>query len=243
MKMVRYKRILAAACVLAALGVSTVGAADRTTLNENDLVIDKTTTDSGEQVLPDQKNLEQVEASKKGSIQVILTDGKAGTDKSNVKIRCQKVAEIEHGEYVLIKDYEDTGVDLNAVENSNDLKNAAEQLLLKVGEGTNANVTDESGTVTFKDLEVGVYLISAEDTKNYDTVEPSLIAVPTWNDSDGEMQYDVVIEPKHTEKPEPEKNTAPQTNLEENTWKYIGAAGVCVLGAVVCTIRIRKRKH
>ena len=63
MKMVRYKRILAAACVLAALGVSTVSAADRTTLNENDLVIDET-TDSGEQVLPDQKNLEQVEQTK-----------------------------------------------------------------------------------------------------------------------------------------------------------------------------------
>ena len=94
-----------------------------------------------------------------------------------------------------------------------------------------------------KNLEVGVYLISAEDTERYDTVEPSLIAVPTWSDSEGEMQYDVVIEPKHTEKPDKEENTAPQTNLEENTWRYAGLAGICVVGAVVCIIRMRKRKY
>ena len=241
MKMVRYKRILAAACVLAALGVSTVSAADRTTLNENDLVIDET-TDSGEQVLPDQKNLEQVEASKKGSIQVILTDGKAGTDKSNVKIRCQKVADIMDGEYVLTDTYKKSEVDLNAIENANDLKTAAEKLLATAGESTSAAPTDAEGFVTFKNLEVGVYLIFAQDTETYDTVEPSLIAVPTWNDSEGEMQYDVMIAPKHTEKPEKEDNVAPQTSLQENTWKYVTAAGICVCGALFCTI-LYKRKH
>lgn len=138
MKMVRYKQILAAACVFAALGASNVAAAE-TTLNENDLVIDKT-------------------------------------------------------------------------------------------------------VVTFKNLEVGVYLIYAQDTETYDTVEPSLIAVPTWNDSEGEMQYDVMIAPKHTEKPEKEDNVAPQTSLQENTWKYVTAAGICVCGALLCTI-LYKRKH
>lgn len=243
MKMVRYKRLLVAACVFAALSVSTVSAADTATLNEKDLVIDKTTTEAGEQVLPEKKNLEEVEQTRTGSIEVVLTDGKAGTDKSNVKIRCQKVSEIVQGEYVLLKSYKDAGVDLNAIENSNDLKNAAEQLLSKAEESTNTNVTDANGTVTFKNLEVGVYLISAEDTERYDTVEPSLIAVPTWSDSEGEMQYDVVIEPKHTEKPDKEENTAPQTNLEENTWRYAGLAGICVVGALVCIIRMRKRKH
>ena len=56
MKMVRYKRLLVAACVFAALSVSTVSAADTATLNEKDLVIDKTTTEAGEQVLPEKKN-------------------------------------------------------------------------------------------------------------------------------------------------------------------------------------------
>lgn len=241
MKMVRYKQILAAACVFAALGASNVAAAE-TTLNENDLVIDKTVTVIGDQVLPDSEELAKVEEVRTGSIEVVLTDGKAGTEKSNVKISCQKVADIMDGEYVLTDTYKKSEVDLNAIENANDLKTAAEKLLATAGESTSAAPTDAEGFVTFKNLEVGVYLIFAQDTETYDTVEPSLIAVPTWNDSEGEMQYDVMIAPKHTEKPEKEDNVAPQTSLQENTWKYVTAAGICVFGALLCTI-LYKGKH
>ena len=192
MKMVRYKQILAAACVFAALSASNVAAAE-TTLNENDLVIDKTVTVIGDQVLPDSEELAKVEKVRTGSIEVVLTDGKAGTEKSNVKISCQKVADIMDGEYVLTDTYKKSEVDLNAIENANDLKTAAEKLLATAGESTSAAPTDAEGFVTFKNLEVGVYLIFAQDTETYDTVEPSLIAVPTWNDSEGEMQYDVMI--------------------------------------------------
>ena len=135
MKMVRYKQILAAACVFAALGASNVAAAE-TTLNENDLVIDKTVTVIGDQVLPDSEELAKVEEVKTVSIQVVLTDGKAGTNKSNVMFSCQKVAEIVHGEYVLTDSYKKSEVDLNAIENANDLKTAAEKLLTTAGEST-----------------------------------------------------------------------------------------------------------
>lgn len=241
MKMVKYKRILAAACIFAAMGVSTVGAAD-TAFDENELITEKTTTSTGDQVFPDSEELAKVDAVKTGSIQVVLTDGKAGTEKSNVKISCQKVADIMDGEYVLTDTYKKSEVDLNVIENANDLKTAAEKLLATAGESTSAAPTDAEGFVTFKNLEVGVYLIFAQDTETYDTVEPSLIAVPTWNDSEGEMQYDVMIAPKHTEKPEKEDNVAPQTSLQENTWKYVTVAGICVCGALFCTI-LYKRKH
>ena len=241
MKMVKYKRILAAACIFAAMGVSTVGASD-TAFDENELITEKTTTSTGDQLFPDSEELAKVDAVKTGSIQVVLTDGKAGTEKSNVKISCQKVADIMNGEYVLTDTYKKSEVDLNAIENANDLKTAAEKFLATAGESTSAAQTDAEGFVTFKNLEVGVYLIYAQDTETYDTVEPSLIAVPTWNDSEGEMQYDVMIAPKHTEKPEKEDNVAPQTSLQENTWKYVTAAGICVCGALLCTI-LYKRKH
>ena len=238
MKMVRYKQILAAACVFAALSASNVAAAE-TTLNENDLVIDKTVTVIGDQVLPDSEELAKVEEVRTGSIEVVLTDGKAGTEKSNVKISCQKVADIMDGEYVLTDTYKKiTG----GYRPHLSKKTAAEKLLATAGESTSAAPTDAEGFVTFKNLEVGVYLIFAQDTETYDTVEPSLIAVPTWNDSEGEMQYDVMIAPKHTEKPEKEDNVAPQTSLQENTWKYVTAAGICVCGALFCTI-LYKRKH
>lgn len=239
--MVKYKRILTAVCTIVALGTSTVYAAD-TTITDSDLVVDKATV-LGEQVLPDRTELEQVDKARTGSIQVELTDGKAGTEKSNIKVSCQKVADIVQGEYVLTGDYENTEVDLNAIETSSNLKDVAEKLLAKSENSTNTDTTDESGIVTFNNLEVGVYLIYAEDSETYDTVDPSLIAIPTWSDSEEDMLYDVVITPKHTEKPDKENNVAPQTNLEDRTWKYAGAAGICVLGAVVCMIRMRKRKH
>lgn len=241
MKMVKYKHILTVVCAMAALGTSTVYAAD-TTITDSDLVMDEMIGSAGEQVLPDSTELEQVDKARTGSIQVELTDGKAGTEKSNIKISCQKVADIVQGEYVLIEEYEHVEVDLNAIETSNDLKDAAEKLVAESGNNATMDMTDASGIVTFNNLEVGVYLIYVGDSETYDTVDPSLIAIPTWSDSDEDMLYDVVITPKHTEKPDKENNVAPQTNLEDSTWKYAGAAGICVLGAVVCMIRMRKRK-
>ena len=241
MKMVKYKHILTVVCAMAALGTSTVYAAD-TTITDSDLVMDEMIGSAGEQVLPDSTELEQVDKARTGSIQVELTDGKAGTEKSNIKISCQKVADIVQGEYVHIEEYEHVEVDLNAIETSNDLKDAAEKLVAESGNNATMDMTDASGIVTFNNLEVGVYLIYVEDSETYDTVDPSLIAIPTWSDSDEDMLYDVVITPKHTEKPDKENNAEPQTNLEDSTWKYAGAAGICVLGAVVCMIRMRKRK-
>lgn len=240
--MVKYKQILAVICVIVALGASSVSAEETISLEDRDLLIDKTTV-SGEQILPDRAELEAVDEEKKGSIQVELTDGKTGTDKSNIKINCQKIADIVQGEYILTDTFASCDVDLNAIENSNDLKTAAEKLLTESLENAETNTTDKFGKVTFNNLKVGVYLISAEDSVNYDTIEPSLIAIPTWSDSDGNMLYDVIIEPKHTEKADDEKNVAPQTNLEENTWKYVGVACICAIGAVVCKIKVRKRKR
>ena len=85
MKMVKYKHILTVVCAMAALGTSTVYAAD-TTITDSDLVMDEMIGSAGEQVLPDSTELEQVDKARTGSIQVELTDGKAGTEKSNIKI-------------------------------------------------------------------------------------------------------------------------------------------------------------
>ena len=183
MKMVKYKHILTVVCAMAALGTSTVYAAD-TTITDSDLVMDEMIGSAGEQVLPDSTELEQVDKARTGSIQVELTDGKAGTEKSNIKISCQKVADIVQGEYVLIEEYEHVEVDLNAIETSNDLKDAAEKLVAESGNNATMDMTDASGIVTFNNLEVGVYLIYVEDSETYDTVDPSLIAIPTWSDSD-----------------------------------------------------------
>ena len=243
MKGKKIKCVLVAMSVLAASGTTTYAAENEIT--DKDLVVDKTTIVSGDQSLLDKGQISQVEEERTGSIQVELTDGKSGTNRNNIKILCEKVADIVDGEYVLTDEYKSSGVDLNAIVNSNDLKNAAEKLVKQKKNVEATRTTDQSGVAIFKNLQVGVYLISAEDSKTYDTVEPALIAIPTWSDTDGNTLYDVTIEPKHTPKPEKGKNDAPQTGLEDNTWKYAGIAGACVLGAagfgIALTLNKRKK--
>ena len=65
-------------------------AAAETTLNDNDLVIDKTVTVIGDQVLPDSEELAKVEEVKTGSIQGGVDGRKSSTKKSNVMFSCQK---------------------------------------------------------------------------------------------------------------------------------------------------------
>lgn len=103
-------------------------------------------------------------------------------------------------------------------------------------------VTDSRGCASFEDLKVGVYLIMAENNEAYDIVTPALVAVPTWNEAVAEMTYEILVEPKHTPRPDiPTEKEAPQTSLEDRTPLYAGAAGACVLLALVLILTGRKR--
>lgn len=227
------KSIFFAVCSLVWLAGVPIAAAQSEdanfTLSDQELVTDGS-MDTGEQTFPPKEVLEGVSEKKTGSIHVVLTDGKNGTSKAGIRFQCIRVADVINGEYVLVDIYEDSKVALNEIENSGSLDAAAK----KFAEYQAADQfveTNENGEMTISDLSVGVYLLKAEDCDTYDTISPALIAIPTWNEQEGEMQYDVSIEPKHTPKPEKERNTAPQTGLEEHTVKYLAAAGMCLVGA------------
>ena len=149
--------------------------------------------------------------------------------------------------------YKSTSIDFTSLENSDAVDGAAKSLAAVVGNTADATTTtDESGKASFSGLEVGVYLITAEDTDTYDTISPSLLAIPTWNENEGDMIYDVSVEPKHTPKPDtssPEKSssgsskTAPQTNVEDHTKEYITIGSICFAGAVAAaTVTVVKKK-
>lgn len=195
------------------------------------------------QALPTKEQLKDVQEQGKGSVTVELEDGKAGTNKQGIRIYCQKVAEISSGEYVLEEGFQDAGADLNAVETADQLKEAAEALAAKKQAGAMKADTRKDGTAAFSGLDTGVYLIFADDSAAYDTVEPTLVAVPTWNEQTGEFDYDVTVQPKHTEKPDAPGKTAPQTGLRENTGYYLLAGAGCVLLAgVLGPVLSKKRK-
>lgn len=241
----KFRRLFVGVWCVVYLATTTVCASNAVTISDENLIIDTTDTEEKTTILSGTK-IEQVEEQMQGSIQVTLTEGKTGTKNSGIKVICQKIAAIENGEYILLEDYKESGIDFSSVGTAEDLKNAAEAIKKteKNPETTTKvkKTTDQNGTALFTELEVGVYLISTEDTETYDTVTPTLIAVPTWNESSGEMDYDVTVYPKHAAKAEPEKNTAPQTGLQEDTFLYLILAAIC-LSTACGLIVVKKRKR
>jgi hypothetical protein len=172
----------------------------------------------------------------RGEIRIHLTDGKAGTSKENIRFYCVKVADIQNGEYVLTEVFRDSGVEINAIQNSNDLADSAKRFSeCEIPETTvrKEAVTDSAGNAVIRDMEAGVYLVFAEDCENYDTISPTLAAIPEWTEQTGEMAYEIELLPKHNEKTESSAKTAPQTGLRDHTGMYLAGAAVCFTGAMI----------
>lgn len=131
----------------------------------------------------------------KGSIEITLTDGDIGTSKENVTFEYVKVADIIDGQCQLLDDYGE--VDLNSIQYSAELEKAA-QKINELAKADNRVMTDKDGKAIISDLEVGVYLLRVSDYAEYENVVPVLISIPTWNEEQGSMDFDVTVIPKHS---------------------------------------------
>ena len=137
-----------------------------------------------------------------GSITVNLEEGKKGTSVKNVELELIKIADIINGQYLLINDLQDTGVNLNTLKTAEDMKNAA-HTISKITVSKNIvgtrKTTNDYGTVKFYQLEKGVYLLQATDINKYENIVSTLISVPVFNnESKNSMNYDISIVPKHS---------------------------------------------
>lgn len=137
-----------------------------------------------------------------GSITVNLEEGKKGTSVKNVELELIKIADIINGQYLLINDLQDTGVNLNTLKTAEDMKNAA-YTISKITVSKNIvgtrKTTNDYGTVKFDQLEKGVYLLQATDINKYENIVSTLISVPAFNnESKNSMNYDISIVPKHS---------------------------------------------
>ena len=137
-----------------------------------------------------------------GSITVNLEEGKKGTSVKNVELELIKIADIINGQYLLINDLQDTGVNLNTLKTAEDMKNAA-YTISKITVSKNIvgtrKTTNDYGTVKFYQLEKGVYLLQATDINKYENIVSTLISVPAFNnESKNSMNYDISIVPKHS---------------------------------------------
>lgn len=137
-----------------------------------------------------------------GSITVALEDGVAGTLIEGVEFELIQVGNVVDGLYEYTEDFLDEKTDLNKVEKADEM----EELAIRLNKIANENKitgisdkTDNTGKLTFDELKVGIYLLRVTDYNEYEYIEPTLIAIPTYNkESQNSMNFDVVVIPKHT---------------------------------------------
>ena len=103
-----------------------------------------------------------------------------------------KVAEYKNGRFVLLEPYENLGVDLNQIRNSQDLKSVIEKISTYKLENK-LRVKTENQIANINNLEEGVYLIEGIANQKYQ-IPSSLISIPSWEN--GEMIYQLSVFPK-----------------------------------------------
>lgn len=176
-----------------------------------------------------------------GSITIELADAGAGTSKENVRFAYTKVADVVDGKYELLEEYKQTNIDLNKLEYAEELKTAAEQLE-KVAKKDGEIITDKNGKAVIENLPIGVYLLDMTDRGIYDNVTSLLIAIPTFDETDGQMDYDVTVTPKHTPIPPETVKTGDENGL--GNWMFVcgvSAVMISILGGG-CYVRKREKK-
>lgn len=197
---------------------------------------------NGDRFLPDLEKINMIDASQKGSLTVQLSEGKKSTSRENIRFDCIKVAELINGEYKLAKEYESLDVDLNTIETAGALKTATEKIVsVKETKILASAKTNSNGVAVFDGLDVGVYAVIPENTETFDEIETSIVALPSWSETDDLMHYDLRIEPKHSPRPEIPEKTIPQTGLMEKTGFYILGSIVCMIAAGILIFTKRER--
>ena len=137
----------------------------------------------------------------KGSIHVELEETKDRLSREGVELSLVRVADIQDGSYVLDEPYRSADVDMNDIKTAQGLQEAADTLRPLVKSPLQAKRTDAQGIVDFTDLKVGVYLLYVRDQAGYETIQPTLISVPMWDETAKQMNYHIEVFPKHAPLP------------------------------------------
>lgn len=176
----------------------------------------------------------------KGSITIKLADTQNNQSKENVEFSISKIADIEDGLYKVKEDYKSVEVDLNNIKTANDLELAAE-LFKKVATTDNLMKTNANGECNIEDLDVGVYLVYANNIANYDNITPFIVSIPSWNETDKSMSYDIEVIPKHTKVVKKEEPKVPATAYDGSSI-YLVLGSVGLIGSAALFFNVGKKE-
>lgn len=136
-----------------------------------------------------------------GSITIELTDTTSNYSKENVEFGIVKIADVIGGEYHLLDEYQIDDIDLNEIETAEELDHAAKQIRKAVDRPDRVVYSNEQGIAGIYEIPVGVYLVYAENVNNYEMIMPSIVSIPSFDEADKVMKYDVTLLPKHENYP------------------------------------------
>ena len=233
-------KVLVSTLILLSVPISVI-ASPRAIISDS-VIIDK---GDGSVVIPPSEVLNEIlnnetSLSNKGSITIKLADAKNNQSKEGVEFSISKIADIEDGIYKVKDDYKSVEVDLNNIKTANDLELAAE-LFKKVAKTDNLMKTNANGECNIEDLDVGVYLVYAKNIANYDNITPFIVSIPSWNETDKSMSYDIQVIPKHTEIVKKDKSKVPATAYDGSSI-YLALGGIGLIGSATLFFNARKKE-
>ncbi len=101
--------------------------------------------------------------------------------------------------------------------------------------------TNANGECNIEDLDVGVYLVYAKNIANYDNITPFIVSIPSWNETDKSMAYDIQVITKHTEIIKKDKTKVPATAYDGNSiYLVLGSMGL--IGSSTLFFKARKKE-
>lgn len=168
-----------------------------------------------------------------------------------------RVADVvqNNGDYTfrLVAELEESGISLEELDSASTAEDLADAVAEEKMEGVTKLIND-SGTVTFRDLSIGLYLLVQEDAADgYNQLAPFLVSLP--GQKNGSYVYDVnaspkvELEPAPTTKPTTPSGTTtpgnlPQTGQDNWPVPVLLAFGLLFLvtGGWLC-LSGKERKH
>ncbi len=157
-----------------------------------------------------------------------ITLEEIGTDREGVELVCYKIGEIalnnnEIASRRLIKDFEDSEVDLDKISEADGQRKAAETLEKYVRDHTeieklDSKESDKNGEVKFENLENGIYLIiQTSGFSSYGTMQPFVVVVPYKDPATKEWVYAVEAKPKGEDPNPPGPSESPTPSITPGT--------------------------
>ena len=157
---------------------------------------------------------------KTGNVEIVLPQ------KEQVVICCSRVGVMKNGEFVLEEAYLESDIDLNVLNTAKQLEEAAERIEAYVKSGFLIE-TNEEGIAKLQNLDEGVYLLNSLDSQSQreQKILPTLLYLPSWDEAEEKMQYDITVVPKYGIEPPSTGDAADVTG-----WSILFGVSAIVLG-------------